>query len=204
MINVNLKFVSYTIVIGLAIYLTIYLKQPFGAIALVWIMVNLIFQFFKKQKPVNLPYTKLFFPACVVIAGLTFKLFAISKEKQFENNTPTIFVKMPFDSVLYLSKQMNKSIFIDFYATWCPPCLAFQNDVLTDTLVGTKMNTAFINVKYDAEYGEGKVLAKKYGVKVYPTLLVLDGNGNIKQEVAKENVPTKQQMIALAETYLVK
>ena len=34
------------------------------------------------------------------------------------------------------------------------------------------MNTRFVNVKLDMEKGEGRELAKKYQVKVYPTFLI--------------------------------
>ena len=39
------------------------------------------------------------------------------------------------------------------------------------------MNEAFVSTKFDAEKGEGIELAKKYAVKGYPTMLILDAEG---------------------------
>ena len=45
--------------------------------------------------------------------------------------------------------------------------------------VGEFYNANFINVKMDMEKGEGLMLAGKYGVDSYPTLLYIDGEGKL-------------------------
>ena len=47
-------------------------------------------------------------------------------------------------------------------------------EVFTRPEVGKKYNQGFVNVKIDAEKGEGIALAKKYQVKSYPTYLFIN------------------------------
>ena len=68
----------------------------------------------------------------------------------------------------------NKLIFIDFYTQWCGPCYNMAKDVFTKSEVGQYYNQHFINVKIDAENGEGIELAKRYKVRSYPTYAYID------------------------------
>lgn len=72
------------------------------------------------------------------------------------------------------AKAANKPIFVDLYATWCGPCKLMAKNVFTDAAVGDKFNASFINVKVDAEKGEGITLAKKFTIKGYPTFIFVD------------------------------
>lgn len=79
--------------------------------------------------------------------------------------------------------QEKKLIFIDFYTQWCGPCLMMQKDVFSLNDVGNYFNANFINLKIDAEHGEGVELAKKYHVKVFPTYCFIDPtNENLVHE----------------------
>lgn len=71
----------------------------------------------------------------------------------------------------------KKMIFIDFYTTWCGPCKMMSSEVFTQDQVGEYFNRTFVNLKVDAEKGEGVELAKKYQVKAYPTFVVLRADG---------------------------
>lgn len=82
-----------------------------------------------------------------------------------------------FKSLLAEAKKQNKLIFVDAYASWCGPCKLMAKNVFTKTEVGNYYNTNFINTKIDMEKGEGVNLAKKYGVKAYPTFLFINGDG---------------------------
>lgn len=84
-----------------------------------------------------------------------------------------------FQSALDKAKAENKLVFMDAYTTWCGPCKWMSKNVFTDAEVGSYYNDKFINVKIDMEKGEGIDLAKRYEVKAYPTLLFIDGNGDL-------------------------
>ncbi len=63
------------------------------------------------------------------------------------------------------------------------------------------MNSAFINLKYDAEKGEGIILAEKYKVASYPTLLIIDNNGNVVEDILGSQLPAKEDMISISKKY---
>ena len=86
-------------------------------------------------------------------------------------------VSGPFPEILKKAQLENKSIFIDFYAVWCGPCKMLEKTTYKDKQVEGFLNS-IVAVKYDAEKGEGKELAKQFKVKAYPTLILLDAKGN--------------------------
>ena len=105
-----------------------------------------------------------------------------------------------FDEALALAKKENKMIFMDAYATWCGPCKGMSRDVFTSKRVGEMFNEKFINIKMDMEKGEGPALARKYGVRAYPTLFFLDSEGKvIGKEMGYHN---NNQLIGIAEKAL--
>jgi len=83
-----------------------------------------------------------------------------------------------FKANLEKAKSENKPIFLDFYTTWCAPCKYLDQDVFSYNSVYDYYNDNFINLKIDAEKGEGPKLKDKYGVYAYPTLIYLDSRGN--------------------------
>lgn len=89
----------------------------------------------------------------------------------------------PFDEILQQAKAENKLVFMDCYTSWCGPCKRLAAMVFPDSAVGEFYNTTFINTKFDMEKGEGIELARKYQIRAYPTLLWLDGDGNVKHKI---------------------
>ena len=89
------------------------------------------------------------------------------------------FFKGSFDEALVESKSQGKLIFVDAYAEWCGPCKWMSNTVFKEEAVGAFYNKHFINMKIDMEKGEGPALARKYGVRAYPTFFFLDENGEV-------------------------
>jgi thiol:disulfide interchange protein len=190
-------------VLGCAVTIQKLMPQPYGYACMGILIFTFLFNFHKNIKTAASMFRFGVFSS-VIILGIAFVFlnYAKSKKPIFTQAFPVKFETASFEASLAKAKAENKKVFIDFYASWCPPCLAFANDILTDTIVGQNMNTTFINLKYDAEQGEGKNVAKKYNVKAYPALMVLDAAGNVIEVVADENVPSKEEMIALAKKYL--
>ncbi|MCY1519138.1 Thiol:disulfide interchange protein DsbD [compost metagenome] len=81
--------------------------------------------------------------------------------------------------VLAQAKKENKIIFLDAYATWCGPCKTMDAETYTDAAVADFYHANFINVKYDMEKGEGPSLGEKYDVMAYPTMLYINGDGEL-------------------------
>lgn len=89
------------------------------------------------------------------------------------------FEECSFDEVLALSGKTGKPVFMDCYTSWCGPCKMLSKQVFPQKSVGDYFNDRFVSIKMDMEKGEGKELAKRYGVKVYPTMLVLGADGKV-------------------------
>ena len=84
-----------------------------------------------------------------------------------------------FKTILAKAKTEKKLIFLDAYAAWCGPCKLMERNVFTDANVADYYNKNFINAHFDMEKGEGRELAAKYGIRSYPTLLFLNGEGEV-------------------------
>ncbi len=84
-----------------------------------------------------------------------------------------------FTGALQQAKSDHRLIFIDVYTDWCGPCKLMDAEVFPVAAVGQLYNAKFINVKVDAEKGEGPALAKKYSVHSYPTYLFVNEEGTL-------------------------
>jgi thiol-disulfide isomerase/thioredoxin len=102
-------------------------------------------------------------------------LQAQNRSVQFEDTT--------FAVSLAKAKAANKHIFFDGFASWCGPCKYMSKTIFTQDKVADFINANFVSVKFDMEKGEGLTLAKKYGVKAYPTFLILDTAGNLVHKI---------------------
>ncbi len=89
-----------------------------------------------------------------------------------------------WNDILTMATDSKKLIFMDAYTTWCGPCKKMTKEIFPQKEVGEYYNTNFINVKMDMEKGEGIDLAAKYNVRAFPTLLFIDGSGNLVHRVA--------------------
>ena len=90
---------------------------------------------------------------------------------KFENDT--------FQNILNKAKKDNKLIFLDAFASWCGPCKLLERNVFPQKEVGEFYNKNFINSRFDMEKGEGRDIARKYGINSYPSLLFINGNGEV-------------------------
>ena len=101
-----------------------------------------------------------------------------------------------FSEAKKLARETNKTIFIDSYTQWCGPCKKMAAQVFTDKEVGTFFNNNFVNVKVDMEETEGLLIARRYGVNFYPTLLFIKPTGElVRKEVGFHD---RKQLLRLA------
>src|SRR3989304_260171 len=111
------------------------------------------------------------FIALFSIVLLTEFVVGQNRSIKFEDKT--------FEELKKQAKAENKLIFIDFYTVWCGPCKKMDKEVFTNDSVADFYNNNFINLRRDAEKGEGIELAKKYEINAYPTFLFISAEGTM-------------------------
>lgn len=77
------------------------------------------------------------------------------------------------------AKKEDKVIFLDVYADWCGPCKSLKQYTFLDEEVGKYFNQRFISISINGESKEGSKLIEKYGLKGYPSLLLIDNKGSL-------------------------
>jgi len=80
-----------------------------------------------------------------------------------------------YEKAALLAKDQGKRLLIDFETTWCGPCKTMDKWVYTADAV-IEESKSLICVKVDGD--ERKDLVENYTITGYPTLLVLDKNGD--------------------------
>lgn len=109
---------------------------------------------------------------------------ACNPGNETSNETGIDFNSGTWNEVLALAKKENKSIFLDISTSWCGYCKKMKANVYTNTEVAKYYNSAFLNISVDAEKGEGIELAKKYGVKGYPTFVFINPDGSLAKKIS--------------------
>ena len=89
-----------------------------------------------------------------------------------------------FNKVLMAAKLQNKPIFMDVYTDWCVWCRKLDVTTYQDPNLIKYLNTNFIPLKMNAEYGEGKSVKLRYNINSYPRLLFLDSSGKVLYKIA--------------------
>lgn len=109
-------------------------------------------------------------------------LFTLLSIASLTQNTAVQGIEFGHDlsEALKKAKAENKLVFVDFYTSWCAPCKEMTNEVFPLANVGTFFNSRFINCKIQCDdKGIGVELGKKYKVIAYPTLMFLNGDGEL-------------------------
>jgi thioredoxin-related protein len=117
---------------------------------------------------INLPgaFMKRFLPVLLLSVAVG---FAARADVKFQTGT--------FKDVLAKAGAEKKPIMIDFYTDWCRWCDTLDAKTYSDAKVGAFIDKNVVPYKIDAEKGEGIEVAKKYGVRAYPTVLLIKSDG---------------------------
>jgi len=106
------------------------------------------------------------------------------------------FEHVTWQEALAKAKENNKLLFVDAYAQWCGPCKRMAKNEFVKPDVGEVFNLNFVNLKLDMESKNGRTFDSQYPVSAYPTMLFLDGDGNVVKKV--RGARTGDQLIQLA------
>ena len=113
---------------------------------------------------------------------------------------PALSLQSVRGSTTTLADLKGKVVLLDFWATWCAPCVKAMPDLqkMHDKYAGKNFAVVGISIDEDGMKSVSPFLAKrkftypmlldqndtwqKYGVRAVPTLFLLDRNGNIVQQ----------------------
>lgn len=93
------------------------------------------------------------------------------------------------DAVREMAIKQGKLVFIDLYASWCPPCRMMEKQVFSRKDVGEFMDQRFVAAKYDTDKTTGRELLKKYGSGSIPLYLVFDTRGELLGRITAPPMP---------------
>ncbi|NVK63707.1 MAG: thioredoxin family protein [Flavobacteriales bacterium] len=137
-----------------------------------------------------------------VIGVLFFAVVAVALMSSFAGDKNGIeFSNISLEKAKKQASKSGKLIFIDAYTDWCGPCKRMAATTFKDPEVGEFFNENFINMKVEMEKdADGREIAQRYRVRAYPTLLIIDGDGNLKKSII--GFKSKNQLLAIAESVL--
>lgn len=93
------------------------------------------------------------------------------------------------DAVREMAIRQGKLVFIDLYASWCPPCRMMERQVFSRKDVGEFMDERFVAAKYDTDQSTGRELLKRYGNGAIPLYLVFDTAGELLGRIQGASAP---------------
>ncbi len=110
------------------------------------------------------------------------------------------FETLTLEQAMKKAQKSGKIIFIDVYTVWCGPCKKMAANSFTNDEVAKLYNKNFINIKIEAEKdADGPEISRKYRVTGYPTLLYIDGEGNVKHSALGYQSP--ENLITIANNF---
>ncbi len=78
-----------------------------------------------------------------------------------------------YEEGILASSSMEKPAFLEFYADWCAPCIAMEENTYPDPRVVSALRD-FIAIKVDTQ--KRIDIETRYGIAYYPTVVLLDKN----------------------------
>jgi len=84
---------------------------------------------------------------------------------------------MKYDEGMKKAQEKNLPVYVEFYATWCPPCKMMAQTTFQDKDVVSFLGENFVSIKVDID--QDKELAMRYGARAIPHHIVMNSKGDV-------------------------
>ncbi len=116
---------------------------------------------------------------------LTFMLTLSTQLSAQDTSTKgTRFYYGSYDHFVEKAKEEGKPFMVAFHTSWCEPCKRMEATVYPDRALAQYIKDNYLAMKVDAESEAYKSLAEAHFITNYPTILILNANG---EELARLN-----------------
>ena len=98
-----------------------------------------------------------------------------------------------YDDALAKAKAEGKHVLVEFHGSdWCPPCIKLNKEVLTKDAFKSFADSSLVLVDADfprktklseEQSQHNDALAKKFGVQYFPTIVIIDGDGKVLDQM---------------------
>ncbi|NND78084.1 MAG: thioredoxin family protein [Flavobacteriales bacterium] len=100
-------------------------------------------------------------------------------ETQEENG---VFLKGEYKNILEQASKEEKAVLLHFGAEWCLPCKQMKRMTYPNSIVKGKLEEGYLAFEVDVDYFWGMDIAEEYGVSKYPTVVILNSNGKVREK----------------------
>lgn len=122
---------------------------------------------------------------------------AQAREAQWQTDLP---------KAMSMAKAEKKEVLLDFNGSdWCPPCMMLRSNVLNSAKFQSYADTNLVLVDVDFPQRKAQTeelkkanqqLAEKYKVDSFPTIIVLDQDGQVLDKIVGYDGKTPEEFIA--------
>ncbi len=103
---------------------------------------------------------------------------------------------------LDVQRRDRLPLFLYIYTDWCPYCRQFERELLTDAEVDSYLD-AVLAVRLNPESGgQESQLARRFGVRGYPTLVVYSADGRTASYVERMEMVDGSPQLMSGRTFL--
>ncbi|MBI3541248.1 MAG: thioredoxin family protein, partial [Deltaproteobacteria bacterium] len=99
----------------------------------------------------------------------------------------------------------KKPLFVDFFATWCLPCVEMETKTFSNAEVQKLLTESFVPIKINCteDSPQCKEMVERYSILGWPTFLILDTDGKVLETIVGKNL-SPRQLIQILEMSLNK
>ena len=106
-------------------------------------------------------------------------------------NPNSAFRDIKLTEAKYDAVAESKQILLYFYSEWCDPCSWMQKNCLDKPEIQSLLDKKFISIKVDLDELEGFELRRQYEIRIMPTVIIIDENGQVLHR-AEETMNVKK------------